>query len=732
MPSRPFLKSVLVPGLFCLGLLAWNGCASLPSSGIDPSGERLFTKSLLGSATSPTSNSPASGYTPNISSRGAYLTPLDEDRDPMDLRPEKPSLISHFDDCSLFKNLRRKAPAAAAPPVTASETPSAAPITQPTDSTLPGGFGSVTPGTSPPGAGISTATAGNRVYGITTAIIPEPGSGIGAARPVSEIKGPALVMTPAEQIAPVGSEVVLVSSFLGNDQHLRTNEPIEWSLDGVGHIFSIDPGHLCDPLLFDYKRPKKHSDKFASTKTSSHYQTVHRGTADTRDDLKILKGQSWISLNAMKEGTTYVTAVATNMKDWSKRSDTATIHWVDARWVLPTPMIAAVGTSRLLTTTVQRQTNGAPRSGWKVRYEIVAGPSAGFGERQTQVEEVLTDLAGQASVTLTQTSAQQGTTLIAIRIIRPEGAEGIDRAVTLGNETFRQVWTTGGTLSIQNIGPKEASVGQELDYRIIVTNNGNASSAAQVALPVPPGMKYVRSNPPAALVRDNSTGGTTLQWDVNEIRPRQSLTQTVTLIAEQRGRSYNVLAQVLPRTAFGTLPGTTAPSLPQADPYPAVPGSGPTASPFSPTQPTSPSTPSTGPSAAAYPGGSSASGTTANTNKPVDVRLEVSPRLPSETGPGVFYSLVVRNNTALALNNVTLILRPVPNLNAVAANKEAVPLSDGSVQLSLPSIPAGGDPPQLRIQYTVAAPIHDQKLRGEMYVNGALFDTAETTLNLVP
>ena len=407
----------------------------------------------------------------------------------------------------------------------------ATPVPAPTSTTtggLPGNL-AVLPGTlssAPYGATATVMGPGGR--GINTALIASPDAGPrpvfadtgGYALPIEPIAGPALVMTPREQIAPIGSEVVLIASYLGNKDRLITNEKVEWALEGVGSILKFDEGSVCDPLHCDFVRAKKVSERFAITKTSQLYQTLDRGTADTSDDIHLLKGQTWISINSMREGTTHVTGFAPSMKDWSKRTDFGIVHWVDAQWVLPTLPIAQVGDQRVLTTVVLRQSNGQPRAGWIVQYELLNGPAGGFSDPRSPIIggslaqriEVPTDLSGRASVTLSQLSPVSGTNTIAVQIIRPAGVDGSDRRVTVGNETIRQTWAGNPGVTVRMIGPASISKGQEIPYTITASNLSASTASGVVSLVVPTTAAFVRAEPPPSSIQPQSQE-TILQWN---------------------------------------------------------------------------------------------------------------------------------------------------------------------------------------------------------------------------
>ena len=463
-------------------LCACVSCNSLPRSGIDPYGERLFES-----------------------------------------RP--------FANCPLFSGGSNSSPA------TVSSTPVAAPQQQtdgasiytPPPTALPGELGAARTNPAVPQYGSTGTALPPGANAVTTALILNPDAGPspvfadtgGYALPTVPVSGPSLIMTPREQIAPLGSEVVLIASRLGNKDRLVTNEKIEWSLEGVGTIENFDTGSHCDHLFFDFVKAKKVTDRYAITKTSQLYQTLDRGTADTTDDIHLLRGQTWVSVNSMKEGTTHVTAFAPNMADWSTRTDVGIVHWVDAQWVLPRLPIAPVGGSRVLTTTVLRATNGQPRSGWIVRYEILNGPAAGLGTSGAQIEEVETDLSGQATAVLTPSEHRAGTNTIGIQIIRPAGVDG-DRRITVGSEMVRQTWSGNSNILLKISGPEDARRGQDLPYEITVENRTSATVQGVVALPIPPLATYMHSEPAGTL------HGSTVLWNV-ELSPNTITKMDVTV-----------------------------------------------------------------------------------------------------------------------------------------------------------------------------------------------------------
>ena len=628
-------------------LCALAGCRSLPSSGFDPSGQRLFES-------------------------------------------------NPFRDCPLFNRGTSSSPPtiSSTPPVDQADQPSAS-IFSPSSPALPGDLGAARTNPAVPQYGSTTTAMPPGTNAVTTAMILSPDAGArhvfadtgGYALPTVPVEGHALIMTPREQIAPLGSEVILITSYLGNGDRLITNEKIEWALEGAGTLEKFDAGSHCDHLLFDYVKAKKVTDRYAITKTSATYQTIDRGTPDTTDDVHLLRGQTWVSVNSMKEGTTHVTAFAPNMPDWSRRTDVGIIHWVDAQWVVPRLPIAPVGGDRVLTTTVLRATNGQPRQGWIVRYEILNGPAAGLGGSGAQIEEVETDFSGQATTILTPREQRAGTNAIGIQIIRPAGVDG-DRRVTVGSEMIRQTWSGSPNVILNITGPNEARLGQDLPYVITAENRSSTAIPGAILLPIPPLASFIRSDPPGM------QQGSTVLWNVNlppnsttrvNVTVRQGTAGSLWLRPEFRGTGQvttptptPVVSAPVPSGQGASLfsSGTTTPSpIPDSLALPPTPP-----------------TPPTPPPAAVLP-------------KPtlsVEITPNPDPRVPVKVGQLLrFFVRVTNTGTTEAKNLVAFIPLP-PEIAVSTVGGESVPLTvDGR-----PPVPDGVEPSNRALGFDPDPSVH--------------------------
>ncbi len=328
-----------------------------------------------------------------------------------------------------------------------------------------------------------------------------------------------VTLSPSVAVAPVGSEVVLLAGVLGPDGYLRTNRRLEWSLapGGSGHFVAVGRGGLVDLLLGDFNRPRKVDNTFAIGSTSRNYLQLNRGTSTTTDDVCVLRGQGWITLTSQIEGTSHVTVYAPEVYAWDCRTRSAVIHWVDAQWRFPPPAINPAGTRHVFTTTVMRQSDQSPCAGWRVRYEIVDGPPAGFTPDGAAAVEVETDTAGQANAEIFQKEPGPGTNKISVQVIRPAGLAGSQgKRLVVGSGTTMKTWTAAA-LAVRKTAPATAAVGTTLNYRIEVSNPGDLPAEdVLVTDQLPEVLEYLDSNPPAELT------GRKLQWRLGQLSAGQN------------------------------------------------------------------------------------------------------------------------------------------------------------------------------------------------------------------
>ena len=379
---------------------------------------------------------------------------------------------------------------------------------------------------------------------IAPATTPPPAAVPGTAPPPAasgeyyrEVPGPILpgdcsefTVVPQETAAAVGTEVILVASVRGQDQYMLTNQRVEWTImpGGVGAFVDFNRATLIDYLVGDFTRPRKVNEHFVITSTTRQYLRLTRGTVDPNDDVIIRPGQAWVSLTSPIEGTSVVQVYVPCVHSWNRRVQTATIHWVDAQWTLPPPAIVPAGSRHKLVTTVTRQRDRSPCSGWKVRYEITGGVNAVFAPEGSTSVEVPVDSSGQAVAEIYQTQPLGGSTQISVQIIRPGDAPGAAGKQLLVASGQTLVTWSAAQLAVRVNAPPTVAAGGSTTVRIEVNNPGDLPAENVIVTATLPAGFTQRSTTPVA-----SVSGNTLTWNIGRLNAHEMRTLDVVLEASQ-------------------------------------------------------------------------------------------------------------------------------------------------------------------------------------------------------
>lgn len=377
----------------------------------------------------------------------------------------------------------------------------------------------------------------------TPAPAPRPAPLVVQPCSTSKAQSPQLIVTPMKLVAPVGSEVVLTAGLCDARGYLVMRQPLEWILaqDGVGQIICIGKE---SPAGFSHvlrHSPDKLTPNYALAHTSTIDQTITRGTPDPSDDIRLQRGQSYITVSSPTEGTTYVTVVAPKEHDWERRRQVATITWVDAVWSTPANTQVKCGERTLLTTKLARS-NGAPVSGWIVRYEVLEGPEAGFGPGVRSFIDVKTDEQGFARTELLPRANVAGITTLRTQIIRPSDGRSDMPSMVVGQTSSAVQWSSPG-LAVRALGPSLVSADGAVSYRVEVANTGDQpAQGVMVSFDPPPGVTVLNATPTA------QPFGQRFVWRVDSLQPRQS---EVVELNCRAARQADLRATFVARTSDG-------------------------------------------------------------------------------------------------------------------------------------------------------------------------------------
>jgi uncharacterized repeat protein (TIGR01451 family) len=322
-----------------------------------------------------------------------------------------------------------------------------------------------------------------------------------------------LEVRPLEQTNPVRTQLVLIATVYDDTGKPRRDRRIEWMLEGVGNIIEVDESGIFPG------RGYKLDNKYAVSYTNYCEHRLTRGNASAADDIIIRPGQSWCAISSAVEGETYVTAYAPGIANWDKGRVFTTYHWVDANWVFPPPATGPAGTQVAFTTRIFKHTDHQPLANYRVRYRIEDGPPAVLLPSRTQEAVVVSDLNGNATVTLAQVAPALGVNRISIEVVRPPdptSPSGV--GIVVGKGETHMEWLAPAVALTLN-GPPAAGVGQEIPYTIAVTNGGKAETRSMtVTSSMPESFIFVRSQPPAVV------DGKQLTWTLGRLPPGQTHT----------------------------------------------------------------------------------------------------------------------------------------------------------------------------------------------------------------
>ncbi len=338
---------------------------------------------------------------------------------------------------------------------------------------------------------------------------------------------------PLDESAPVQTQHLIIATVSEGVGKTRRKRRIDWQLQGAGSIVKVDDGGLFAGW------GSKVENQSAVSYTDFVEHRFPRGTLDPNEDVVIRPGETWCLITSAVEGDTRVTAVASEIDDPNKNKVTATTHWVDAAWHFPAPAAARTGNPHLFTTLVSRRSNHQPLAGYRVRYRILDGPPALLLPTHGPEAVAVTDLDGNASVSLAQTQPCAGANRVSIEIMRPADPRSpIDTVIVRGESRIE--WE-GPLLSLSAAAPPAVALGGEAAVTFAVTNNGQAESQEMtLRAVVPDGLQLVRSDPPAI------QNGTQLIWTL----PALTVGRDHTIQAVFRGTragTFNTSATVMTR-----------------------------------------------------------------------------------------------------------------------------------------------------------------------------------------
>jgi uncharacterized repeat protein (TIGR01451 family) len=337
-----------------------------------------------------------------------------------------------------------------------------------------------------------------------------------------------LEVRPLVATNPVRTQHVLIATVYDEKGLPRRQRRIEWMVEGVGNIVEVDESGVFPG------RGYKVDNRYAVSYTNYKEHRISRGNTNPNDDFVVRPGQSWCVISSAVEGDTHVTVYAPEIADWDKHKVFVTNHWVDANWTMPPPAADRTGAQHVFTTHVFRHTDNQPLANYRVRYRILDGPPAVFLPSQTQEFVAISNLRGDANVTLAQARPAQGVNRIGIEIIRPpDPSTPSGTGIVIGHGETAMEWLAPA-VNLTKAGPASVAVRQDIPYTITVTNTGRVESRAMTVRDlIPESLEYVSSRPPAIVE------GRQLTWTLGVLPAGQTHTLQLVLRSTRPGQVIN-------------------------------------------------------------------------------------------------------------------------------------------------------------------------------------------------
>ncbi|MSQ95747.1 MAG: DUF11 domain-containing protein [Gemmataceae bacterium] len=299
-----------------------------------------------------------------------------------------------------------------------------------------------------------------------------------------------LVVEPQVMTSQVNSQVVVLATVRDDKEVPRRQRRIDWKVAN-GNIIEVD-----ESGFMPGRGGIEGNTAFSYTSHGEHRLT--RGNNNNADDVMIRPGQSWCVVSSPVEGDTHVTVVVPGIYNWDKRMKTVVVRWVDAVWELPQRAVAKFGTEHEFVTKIARFTDRQPLAKYRVRYKILDGPPAVLLPSRAQEDTVISDLSGIAKVRIAQLSPASGTNRIAVEVIRPpDPTTPTGSGVTIISGETAIDWLAP-SVKLGHVGPVSAAVEQNVTFTTTARNEGRMNSDwVEFTLPIPEGLEFVSSNPPA-------------------------------------------------------------------------------------------------------------------------------------------------------------------------------------------------------------------------------------------
>jgi hypothetical protein len=344
-------------------------------------------------------------------------------------------------------------------------------------------------------------------------------------------------VSPAVDCNPVRTQHTIVVTVLDACGNPLPGQRVEWILArhqaAVGDIVATDDQYgvgaihpLPNQAYTSTNTGNKFDNQYAVSVTNFEDELIDAANnypyldpaGQRLPDIRVGRGQTWITVTSVVEGVTDVIAYVPAIKDGSRHKIFAKKIWADYDVVYPENATNLLPQAvHPFTVTVRKASDSSGLAGTVVEAEVLDGPAAAFDGAGGRLATATTGGDGAAVFTLRNTANASGTNRIRFTT----------RGRFFGQECPRSVVVTKTWRAVQvschcALSAAEVDVGAPVDATFTISNTGDAPAEnTMLALTPPPGLQVA--------------DGTTFPLSIGTVGAGQTVQRTVRFTAVGEG-----------------------------------------------------------------------------------------------------------------------------------------------------------------------------------------------------
>jgi hypothetical protein len=354
-------------------------------------------------------------------------------------------------------------------------------------------------------------------------------------------------VSPAIDCNPVRTQHTLVVTVLDQCGCPLAGQRVEWILarsrDAVGDIVAVDdqyadvsiaplrnaqPGNGGIQIDNQYGVSITNWDNESIDAANNYPFTSDAGAR--MPDIRIGKGQSWITVTSVYEGVTDIICYVPGIKDGTKHKIFAKKIWADYAVKFPESATNLLpNAAHAFTVNVHKASDGTGLGGTTIEAEVLDGPDAGF-DGGSRLLTAVSGPDGNATFNLRNTGGLPGTNRV--RFTAKGAFHGIECPRT---EIVSKTWRKVALECRCAASAAEVNVNDPVDVVFTVSNTGDAPSGDVTLAAAPPPGLQIADGTQFPLSLGNIAPGATVQKSVRFTVTAEGPQQVTTTVTSAEG-----------------------------------------------------------------------------------------------------------------------------------------------------------------------------------------------------